>query len=146
MRFMKPSILWFMLATLGMGVLRFGLTIAGSPDAMVKYASMTVILIAGFCYFAITCHLRKERLKAAYLLILPYMIVEVAALSYTWATGHATIFHAPQYSFGTGIGLHTLGHLVGGLTWEPLFGFVIMEIVRFIYIRGRTRLYPARSV
>jgi hypothetical protein len=57
------------------------------------------------------------------------MIVEVAALGYTWASGRQTIFHAKEYSFGTPIWGHTLGHLVGGLTWEPLSIFLLMEIV-----------------
>jgi hypothetical protein len=142
---MKSSIKWFMLAILAMGVVRFALTLAGFSDDVVKYASMTVILIAGTVYFAVVCDLRKDRLKAAYLLILPYMTVEVAALSYTWATGRQTIFHAPQYSLGTGVGLHTLGHLIGGLTWEPLFGFVMMELIHAVYVRGRSRLHAVRS-
>ncbi len=134
-----------MLAIFAMGIIRFALSFAGAADNVVKYASMTVLLIASSIYFAIICDARKDRLKAAYLLILPYMIVEVAALSYTWATGKQTIFHAPQYSFGTGIGLHTLGHLIGGLTWEPLFGFLMMEIIHAAYVRGRAILKPART-
>jgi hypothetical protein len=143
---MKQSIKWFMLAIFAVGMLRFALTLAGLPDSQVKYASMTVILIASSVYFAAILDSRKDRLKAAYLLILPYMVIEVSALGYTWATGRSTIFHAPQYSFGTGIGLHTLGHLIGGLTWEPLFGFLMMEIIHALYVRGRSFLNPARSV
>jgi hypothetical protein len=60
------------------------------------------------------------------------MVVEVAALGYTWATGRQTIFHAADYSLGTSIGTHTVGHFVGGLTWEPLGSFVIMEVVWLI--------------
>ena len=80
---MKTSIKWFMLAIFAMGLLRFALSLADVPDSVVKYASMTVLLIVSSIYFAIVCDARKDRLKAAYLLILPYMIVEVTALSYT---------------------------------------------------------------
>jgi len=79
----------------------------------------------------------KDRLKAAYLLILPYMIIEALALGYTWASGRSTIFHTAEYSFGMGIVPHFFGHLVGGLTWEPLSVFLIMEIIWLIYMGGR---------
>ena len=57
------------------------------------------------------------------------MIIEVGALAYTWATGHQTIFHSIDYSLGYSIALHTIGHLVGGFTWEPLFLFLLMEVI-----------------
>ena len=129
----------FIAAILGMGILRFVLTVAGLPDSIVKFFSMTVLLGAGAVYFAIATSTHKERLKAAYLLILPYMIVEVAALAYTWVSGRPTIFHSEQYSFGFSLAQHTFGHLVGGLTWEPLSMFVVMEILWGIYT-GLSRL------
>ena len=119
----------FIAAIIALGVIRFVLTVAGLPDSIVKFSSMTVAIMAGTIYFALTTDSHTERLKASYLLLIPYMIIEVAALGYTWASGHQTIFHAKEYSFGTTIGYHTLGHLVGGLTWEPLFVFLLMEIV-----------------
>src|SRR5437867_1401207 len=141
---LKTSLKLFMAAIAVMGALRFLLTIAGVPNTVVKFASMTVIIMVGMIYFGAVLPTHKERLKAAYLLILPYMIVEVLALGYTWASGRQTIFHAQEYSFGVGIGAHTIGHLIGGLTWEPLSLFVVMEIVWFVYSRGR-RLIHASS-
>ena len=122
----------FVAAIFLMGLLRFVLTMVALPDAFVKFFSMTAIILAGTVYFAIRTVTHKERLKAAYLLLFPYMVVEVAALGYTWATGRQTIFHAAEYSFGTPIAIHTLGHLVGGLTWEPLSVFLVMEIIWLI--------------
>ena len=119
----------FIVAIAVMGAVRFALTVAGTPNAVVKYFSMTAIMIAGTVYFAIVSKTRRERLKAAYLLVMPYMTVEVLALGYTWASGRQTIFHAAEYSLGTSIAVHTIGHLVGGLTWEPLFGFLMMEMI-----------------
>jgi hypothetical protein len=123
----------FMAAVFGMGILRFILTVAGLPDSTVKYFSMTAVIAAGALYCAITTNTHRERLHAAFFLIIPYMIVEVAALAYTWITGHQTIFHSKDYSLGFSIAQHTLGHLAGGLTWEPLFLFIFMEIVWAIY-------------
>ena len=118
-----------MAAIAGVGGLRFILTVAGLPDSGVKYASMTVLILAGTVYFAFATRSHKERLYASYLLILPYLIIEVAALGYTWATGRQTIFHAKEYSFGVSIAQHTIGHLVGGLSWEPLTLFLFMELL-----------------
>jgi len=140
---MKTSLKLFMAAIAVMGVIRFVLTTAGLPNTEVKFASMSVIMIVGTLYFGVVSLTHKERIKAAYLLVFPYMIIEVAALGYTWATGQQTIFHAQEYSLGYGIGAHTIGHLVGGLTWEPLFLFVGMEIVWLLYSGGRRLLHAS---
>jgi hypothetical protein len=127
----------FIVAIVAVGIVRFILSVAGLPNGTVKFVSMSVVILAGAIYFALATPTHKGRLKDAYLLILPYLVVEVLALGYTWATGHQTIFHAEEYSLGYGIAAHTIGHLVGGLTWEPLFLFLLMEVIWAIYIGGR---------
>jgi hypothetical protein len=134
----------FIAAIVLMGITRFALNAAGLPNEIVKYFSMTAVIFAGAIYFAVTTVTHKERLKDAYFLILPYMAVEVIALSYTWATGRQTIFHANEYSFGVSVPLHTIGHFVGGLTWEPLSLFLLMELVWLIYKGGRVILGKER--
>jgi small basic protein len=123
----------FIAGVFGMGVIRFILTVSGLPDSTVKYFSMSVVIALGALYFALTTNTHRERLHAAFFLIIPYMIVEVAALGYTWATGLKTIFHSADYSLGLSIVQHTLGHLAGGLTWEPLFVFIFMELAWLVY-------------
>jgi hypothetical protein len=135
----------FIAAIFFMGVLRFVLTLSGLPDSIVKYFSMTAVSIVGLVYFALATGAHKERLKASWLLVLPYMVVEVAALGYTWASGRQTIFHSADYSFGMSLAVHTIGHLVGGLTWEPLTVFIIMEVV-WLIATGVRRLLPGTSV
>jgi|SRR5438093_8143172 len=137
---MNKTVKVFIVAIAVMGVVRFILDASGLPKDVVKYFSMSAIIIIGSVYFAIATETHKERLKASYLLVLPYMTVEVIALGYTWATGHQTIFHAAEYSMGTSIAVHTLGHLIGGVTWEPLLMFVVMEGVWGIYAGGRSLL------
>jgi hypothetical protein len=133
---------WFIIAIASMGVFRFILSVSGVPNEIAKYFSMTAIMLAGSIYFAAATTTHKERLKAAYLLVLPYLTVEVLALGYTWTTGRQTIFHAREYSMGTSIGVHTIGHLVGGLTWEPLIVFLIMEVIWVIYAGARSLFGP----
>jgi hypothetical protein len=139
---MSKTMKWFIVAIAAMGVVRFILDAAGVSKDIVKFFSMTVIMTAGTLFFAIACTTHKERLKAAYLLVMPYMTIEVLALGYTWASGRQTIFHAQEYSFGYTVGAHTIGHFVGGLTWEPLIGFVVMEIVWGLYAGGRYLMKP----
>jgi len=139
----------FMVLVLVMGILRFLLAFGGYPNNVVKYFSMTAIIAAAAIYFAVTTSSDEERLKASFLLIMPYMIIEVGALGYMWASGRELIFHAPEYSFGgTPLALHFFGHLVGGFTWEPLIVFLMMELVWAIYFVGsslfsRTKAKPA---
>jgi hypothetical protein len=134
---MSKAMKGFIAAIAAVGIIRFILSVSGLPNSTVKYVSMSVVILAGAIYFALTTPTHKGRLKDAFLLILPYLVIEVLALGYTWATGHQTIFHAEEYSLGYGIAAHTLGHLVGGLTWEPLFLFLLMEIIWAIYTAFR---------
>jgi hypothetical protein len=139
----RPSMRGFIAAILGVGLLRFVLTVAGLPNSTVKYVSMTAVILVGALVFAVTTKTHKDRLYASYFLILPYMVVEVLALGYTWLTGQQTIFHAEEYSLGFGIMQHTLGHLVGGLTWEPLTLFLFMEVIWLVYA-GVARLFARK--
>ena len=132
----RLSMRGFIAAIFGVGVLRFILTVSGLPNSTVRYVSMSAVIAAGAVYFAIGTKTHKDRLYDTYLLILPYMIIEVLALGYTWLTGQQTIFHAAEYSMGFSIMWHTLGHMVGGLTWEPLTLFVLMEVIWGIYAMG----------
>src|SRR5262245_20600438 len=103
----------FIAATLVVGITRFVLIVNGVPDSTVKYVSMTAIGVVGVLYCALVCQNWKQRMKSAYLLVLPYMVIEVAALGYTLATGKITIFHATEYSFGTTAAVHFFGHFIG---------------------------------
>src|SRR5262245_49261328 len=106
---MNKAMKGFVAAIAVMGIIRLALDRNGVPFDTVKYFSMTAVIAAGLVYFAIVTPTHKGRLKAGYLLIMPYMIIEVLALGYQWMTGNPTIFHAREYSFGTSITLHTIG-------------------------------------
>jgi hypothetical protein len=125
------AIVALMTATLSVGLARFALTVSEAPDHVARYASMTAVLLVGCLYFgAATGFSKKELLAASYLLILPYMVVELGGIGYTWATGKPTIFQASEFSAGLRVDHHFWAHLLGGLTLEPLVLFVQMLIVR----------------
>ncbi len=127
-------------AIIAIGALRFALTVRGVSDDITKYASMTVIILGAALYYGFRAASYRELLWISYALLIPYMLVEIAGIGYAWCTGRSTIFHAPQYSFGTPIHLHFWGHAVGGLTWEPLSVFLLMAILRAL----RTRVFARR--
>jgi hypothetical protein len=136
---MTKALKAFIIAIAAMGVLRFILSVSGLPNSVVKYFSMSAIMTIGLIYFAVVTSSHKERLKVSYFLVMPYMTVEVLALGYTWASGRQTIFHAAEYTLGTSIRVHTIGHLIGGLTWEPLLLiFVPMEVFWLLYTAARS--------
>ena len=110
--------------------MRFGLSISGVDNSLTRYASMTVVIVIAILYFASRPSQRRERLVISYLLVAPYMLVETLSLGYTWRTGTTTIFHTPPYTFGVGLPVHFWGHIVGGITWEPLFVFLLISVFR----------------
>jgi hypothetical protein len=135
---------WFVAAIVLAGAIRLGLTLIGVPNGVTKFASMSAVILVACFYFGWKTRSFKERLVVSYLLILPYMLVEVIGLGYTWASGRETIFHAPEYSKGTSINVHFWGHIIGGLTWEPAFIFLVMLIIRGVYV-GATSLAKLRT-
>ncbi len=135
----RPTAKFFAAAIIVMGIVRFALTSARLPDSTVKFFSMTFVICVGTLYFALTTATHKDRLKASYILLIPYMLIEVSVLGYAWATGRPSIFHTKDYSFGTTLPVHTIGHFVGGLTWEPLITFAVMELIWIVAV-GLQRL------
>ena len=73
---MSKALKVFVIAIAAMGVLRFILTVSGLPNNVVKYFSMSAIMIVGLIYFAVVTSSHKERLKVSYLLVMPYMTVK----------------------------------------------------------------------
>ena len=130
-----------MATILSVGIFRLVLTLSEVPNAITRYASMSAVILIGIVYYGVMRITWRQRIRAAYLLILPYMAIELLALGSAWATGRETIFHAPEYSLNTTVPIHFVGHLIGGLTWEPLLIFVAMQLLGAL----RTGLVRART-
>jgi hypothetical protein len=132
----------FPAAILVAGTIRFALTVLGVPNAIAKYSSMSAVILAGCIYFGMRAKFYREIAKYAYVLIVPYMLIVLVGIGYTWATGRDTIFHAPEYSFNSPVHVHFWGHLIGGLTWEPAALFILMAIVRLLCLGWRRMRAP----
>jgi hypothetical protein len=127
----------FVLLTLGVGTARLILTLAGVRNESVRFASMTTVILAGIVWYGSRPTAWRSRLWISYALILPYMLIETVALGLTLVYGIPTIFQAPEYSMGTPIRTHFLGHVVGGLTWEPFGVFVILTALSWVFRLAR---------
>jgi hypothetical protein len=73
----------FAAAIVMVGAIRFALSLSGVPDKIATYSSMTLVITVGWIYFAIVCPKWKDRLIAAYVLFVPYTLVEIVTLGYT---------------------------------------------------------------
>src|SRR5262245_7372316 len=140
----QRQVWWFVAAIVLAGAIRLGLTLIGVPNAVTKFASMSGVTLIACFYFGWKARSFKERLVVAYLLILPYMLVEVIGLGYHWASVRETIFDAPEYTLGSSINTQFWRHIIGGLTWEPVFLFLVMLIIRGVYV-GAASLAKLRT-
>ncbi len=104
---------------LAVGTIRFALTVTDLAD-WALYASMTAVILIAIMFFSSKETTPRERFIASYALIAPYMFVESVGLGYTWWSGNETIFQVWPYNLGAPVHVHFWGHIIGGLTWEPL--------------------------
>ena len=89
----------------------------------------TVILIANI-FLSSKQTTPRQRLTISYALIAPYMLVEAVGLGYTWWSGTDTIFQVWPYNLGTPVHTHFWGHIIGGLTCEPLLVYGLITGLR----------------
>jgi hypothetical protein len=116
-----------LLLTAAVGLARLGLSLAGQPDASVKWLSMNVVLWAGAVYYGVALHARGF---GSYKQLLPLLFFQVAILHAIAVTGivlgvagFPNIFSAPEYSGPAtpdSQWLHALSHLTIGMVAAPL--------------------------
>lgn len=122
---------------IAVGCIRAVLTLNGVPNDLTRLASMTVVILAASVYFSGRPTRPRERLLISYGLIAPYMLIEAIGLGYSWRTGTDTIFQTWPYNLGTPVHVHFWGHVVGGLTWEPLLVYGLITGLKRLRDRGR---------
>jgi hypothetical protein len=141
----KTAVIAFVAAILIVGISRLTLSLAGVPDSMTTFLSISVVISVGMIYFGIVCTTWRDRLMAAYVLFVPYTLIAVTALSYTWITGVSTIFQRHEHSMtGLTVGWHTAVMFIGGFSFEPLLGFAFMSLIAGLAWIFRPRQESAR--
>jgi len=132
--FQKP----FLVLIAIMGVLRLVLSLAGLPDATVRWASMTVVGLAGVVYYGVAVHLKsfgsyRQLLPLVLFQILLANLIAVAGILLAIA-GLPNIYAASEYSgpFAANQWLHALGHLTLGMVVPTLMMWAAASLVLWI--------------
>jgi len=129
----RTSVVAFALAILVVGLTRFALTLLGVPDRITTFFSISVVIGVGLFYFGLTCDKWRDRMVASYVLFVPYTLIAVTALGYTWITGNPTIFQRHEHSMtGLTVGPHFAVMLIGGFSVEPWAAFAFMSLIAWI--------------
>jgi len=121
------------------GIARLGMSLAGLPDATVKWSSMTVVSAVGILYYGVAVH--KKRF-GSYKQLLPLLVIQnvlansiaIVGIALTIA-GLPNIFGAPEYSgplFQAHQWGHMLGHVIGGMGVFSMVGWGVASLVMLI--------------
>jgi hypothetical protein len=128
------------------GLLRFGLSVAGVADSTTKFLSMTVVGIAATIYYGIVVHTKgfgsyRQLLPLLFIQSVVANVIVIAGILFAAATGKANIFTANEYGGNLSLPLHIGGHLLFGMIVGPLIGWAIASFVMFI----TKKMTPARA-
>ena len=120
-------------------VVRFALSLAGAPNSVARWVSVTVVLLAGVVYYGVAVYTSGF---GSYKQLYPLMLFQsllgegLVALAVALAilTGADNIYTAPEYS-GGGDGknwLHVVAHLVIAAVVLPLVSWGIGSLVMLV--------------
>jgi hypothetical protein len=93
----------FLILVLVVGLARLGLSLAGVPNATVKFVSLTVVLLLGLIYYSVRVHTSgfgsyKRLLPVLALTVIVAQLIVVGGIMLAMGTGKDNIFSAPEYS------------------------------------------------
>ena len=120
----------FLILVLVVGLARLGLSLAGVPNATVKFVSLTVVLLLGLIYYSVRVHTSgfgsyKRLLPVLALTVIVAQVVVVSGIMLAIGTGKDNIFSAPEYSGGA-----------NGKTWGHVAGHLIVMVVGPLILWG----------
>ncbi len=119
------------------GALRLTLSLAGLPDASVKWISMTAVAGIAVFYYAVRVHTSGF---GSYKQLLPLLVVQntllhgivIAGILLTIFTGRENIFTAPEYG-GTGNQWgHIAAHVLIGIVGFSLVAWGVASVVMLV--------------
>jgi hypothetical protein len=137
---------WPLLVATGLvGLARLALSLAGTPDATVRWLSMNVLLWAGAVYYGFAVYRRGF---GSYKQLLPLVFFQVVVLHAVAVTGivlaiagFPNVFAAPEFSglLAQNQWLHVLAHLTIGMAVAPLLLWGVASLAMWIARRAATR-------
>lgn len=116
----------FLILILVVGLARLILSLAGVPNATVKFLSMTVLLLLGLIYYSVRVHTSgfgsyKQLLPVLALPVILSNLISVFAIVLSIVTGKENIFSAER---------------AGGASWGHAFAHVLAMIVVSVIFWG----------
>ena len=130
----------FFLALIALAfVLRWALSLAGTPNSTVRWVSVTGVLLVGILYYGVAVHTKGF---GSYKQLYPLMLFQSAlgeglvalAVAVAILTSRDNIYTVPEYS-GGGDGknwVHVLAHLAIGFVVLPLVSWGIGSLVLLV--------------
>lgn len=120
----------FLILTLVVGLARLGLSLAGVPNATVKFVSLTVLMLLGLIYYSVRVHTSgfgsyKQLLPVLALPVILANLIIIAAIVLAIETGKDNIFSAPEYSGGA-----------DGKTWGHVAAHLLVIVVMSLILWG----------
>lgn len=124
------------------GIMRLGLSLAGVPNATVKWFSMTAVGTVGIFYYGVVVHTSgfggyKQLLPLVFIQNVLANSITIAGIALSMA-GLPNIFAAPEYS-GSFVkippqmqSVHILGHVIGGMGVFSIVGWGVASLVMLI--------------
>jgi magnesium-transporting ATPase (P-type) len=128
----------FLILILVVGLARLALSLAGAPNATVKFASMTVLMLLGLIYYSVRVHTSgfgsyKQLLPVLAVPVILINLITISAIVLAIETGKDNIFTAPEYSPGGANG-RTWGHVAGHVIAIVVLPFVLWGIGALIML------------
>jgi hypothetical protein len=116
------------------GIARLGLSLAGLPDATVKWSSLTAVGVVGVFYYGIAVHTSGF---GGYRQLLPLLVIQnvlgnsIVIVGIVLAiAGFPNIFAAPEY--GGPQWRHILGHVIGGMGIFSIVEWGVASLVMLV--------------
>jgi len=138
----------FLILIVVVGLARLFASLAGMPNATVRFLSITVIGLIGIFYYGIRVHTTGF---GSYKQLLPLIVIQnvvthtliIAAIVLARLTHQVNIYSAPEYGGNAGARTHILGHLLIGM----IVGWLVASIVMWVTKRvsGKGRVQPATA-
>jgi hypothetical protein len=105
----------FLILVLVVGLARLVLSLAGVPNATVKFVSLTALLLLGLIYYSVRVHTSgfgsyKQLLPVLALPVILSSLIIIFGIVLSIVTGKENIFSAPEA--GGGNWAHALSHVV----------------------------------
>jgi hypothetical protein len=136
----------FLILIVAVWLVRLALSLAGMPNATVKFVSVTVVLLLGTLYYGVAVHTRGfGSYKQLYPLVLFQSLTAetlvALAIVLGIVTGQDNIYTAPEYSGGTDgkNWLHVFAHVVVGGIVLPLMSWAIASLVLLVTKKAAPR-------